>query len=71
MKLSCVKCYVYSSAKLIFYSLSTIKHMAVRESLFFTKITTGCEEKPNELKKIFGTVLVCIKIVIVIRILPN
>jgi len=45
--------------------------MAVRQSLFFTKITTCCEEKPNELKKIFGTVLVCIKIVIAIRILPG
>jgi hypothetical protein len=45
--------------------------MAVRQSLFLTKITTGREEKPNELKKIFATVLVCIKIVIVIRILPN
>jgi len=43
--------------------------MAVRQSLFFTKITTGCEEKHNELKKIFVTVLVCIKIIILIRIL--
>jgi bacteriorhodopsin len=60
---------VYSSAKLIFYSLSSIKHIAVWQSLFFTKITTACEEKPNELKKLFGTVLVCITIVIVIRIL--